>query len=284
MKKTVLSTLILSMAILLFFRADGFGQLLLNEDFDYVAGTPLTSNTWLQTGAIVTNPILVSNGGLSYTGYQSSGIGNAATLVTNGQDVNKAFTQQTAGTVYAGFLVSVNSAQVPGDYFFHLVQAPITSNIFKGRIWVKKDAASNNIAFGISKSSTAAATIAYTGFTYSLNTTYLIVLKYTFNAGATNDDVSIFINPVPGAAEPAPTLSYIDNTQPDATNLGVVALRQGTAANAPNATVDGIRIGQTWSDVTAAAVMVPTLSEWGLILLGLALLGFGTLYILKPRA
>ncbi|MCX6305858.1 MAG: T9SS type A sorting domain-containing protein [Bacteroidetes bacterium] len=259
MRKFTFLTFLISAVITLGFHGIGFGQLLLNENFDYAAATPLTSNGWVQTGTTVTNPILVSASGLNFAGYLSSGIGNAADMTTTGQDVNNTFAMQTTGSVYAGFLVSVSSAQTTGDYFIHFAESPITGNVFKGRVFIKKDAATSSIAFGISKSST---TVAYTGYTYALNTTYLIVLKYQFVAGTTTDDnVSIYINPSIGAPEPgSPTISYIDNTQTDALNIGLIALRQGSATSAAALQVDGIRIGLTWPDVVpAVAIVAPTI-------------------------
>lgn len=283
MKKNLLFSVAAAAALTFSAATSGYAQLLLNENFDYVSGTQLVNNGWALVNSTV-NPILVSNGGLTFAGYKSSNIGNAASLVTTGQDVNQAFAAQSTGSIYAGFLVNVSASQGPGDYFFHLTQPPYTSTTFRGRVWIKKDPTGTNFAFGLSKASTSAATITYTPYNYSLNTTYLVVLKYEFIAGAANDNVTLFVSPTLGATEPSPTLTYIDVTQTDASSLGFVALRQGTAANAPTLQIDGIRIGQTWADVTALAVMVPTLSEWGLIILGLALLGAGTFFIMRPKA
>ena len=276
MKKNTFLTIIVSVAISLGFHGFGYGQLLFNENFAYTAATPLTSNSWTQTGTTTANPILVSTGGLTYAGYLSSGIGNAADMLTSGQDVNNTFATQSTGAVYAGFLVSITSAQTTGDYFFHLIESPVTGNVFKGRVWVKKDASTSSIAFGISKSSTTAATIAYTGFTYALSTTYLIVVKYQFSTGTTtDDDVSIFINPVIGASEPAtPTLDYIDNTQTDALNIGLVGLRQGSATSAAALQIDGIRIGSTWADVTGGSgVVTPTIQAHNIGFTGISSTG-----------
>ncbi len=187
---------------------------------------------------------MTTSPGLSYAGYSSPNIGNAVTLTTSGEDDNRAFTAQTAGSVYCSFLVNVAAAKTAGDYFLHF-----GSSSFHGRVWCKRDA-SNNLAFGLSKFSTTAS---YTGFTYALNTTYLVVVKYTFNTGSTTDDVvSLFINPVVGGAEPSPTVTLTETASTDATSLAAIALRQGTATDAPNAVLDGIRVGTTWSDVVAS--------------------------------
>nr|MBC8216136.1 hypothetical protein [Candidatus Neomarinimicrobiota bacterium] len=93
------------------------GQLL-NENFDYTAEDNLTTHGWLSFSSGGTNPITVSSGGLSFTSYASSGIGNAALLDTTGEDDKKSFTEQTSGSIYASFLVNVATDGAPAGYFF----------------------------------------------------------------------------------------------------------------------------------------------------------------------
>jgi hypothetical protein len=228
---------------------------LLVEDFTYAAGSALTSNNWTAHSAGGTNPIVTSAPSLTLSGYPSSGIGNAVTLATSGEDDNRTFTTQTTGTVYAAFLVNVSDAVVDpiGGYFFHLGPDPVGTT-FRGRVFVKKDA-SNNIAFGISKAATAAPDVAFTPFNYSLNTTYLLVVKYTIVDGATNDTVSLFVSTNVPATEPAATISATDIATQSDVSLGTVALRQGAAATSPTLRVDGIRVGTTWASVTQAQVV-----------------------------
>ena len=57
------------------------------EDFDFTAGELLTDNGWVAHSGAGTNPITVTNPGLTYTSYPSSGIGNAALLDNTGEDV-----------------------------------------------------------------------------------------------------------------------------------------------------------------------------------------------------
>ena len=223
---------------------------LLVEDFTYPAGSALTNNGWTAHNAGGTNPIVTSAPSLSVTGYPSSGIGNAVSLFTSGEDDNRTFAVQTSGSVYAGFMVNASEAAVDpiGGYFFHLGPNPIGST-FRGRVFIKKDA-SGNIAFGISKAgSTDPLTINYTPFSYALNTTYLVILKYTIVAGATNDTVDLFISTTTPASEPAPTISAPDVTASD-TNPASVSLRQGATATSPTVRVDGIRVGTTWESIT----------------------------------
>ena len=214
------------------------GQLL-NENFDYTAGDNLTTHGWLSFSSGGTNPITVSIGGLSFTDYASSGIGNAALLDNTGEDDKKYFTEQTSGSIYASFLVNVATDGAPAGYFFSFRK----SNSLKGRVFIKE--VSNNLEFGLTKSG---ATGNYTTNSYSFGTTYLLVLKYEFKAGIGDDEVSlcVFSSGDDFSSEPGtPTLgTYTDGT--DFTGIDHVALRQYTASQ--NITVDGIRVGTSWSD------------------------------------
>ena len=236
----------------------GSGTTLLVENFTYAPGSALTANGWTAHSGAGTNAIVTSEPGLTVSGYPSSGIGNSVALTTSGEDVNRAFAPQASGSVYAAFMVNVSEASTDaaGGYFFHLGPDPIGTT-FRGRVFIKKDA-SNNIAFGISKAATVAADIAYTPFSYSLNTTYLLVVKYTVVDGSMNDTVSLFVSATTPATEPAPTVSATDvATQSDITPASA-ALRQGATATAPTVRVDGIRVGTSWESVTQAGTPAQT--------------------------
>lgn len=217
------------------------------EDFNYPSGTLLTANGWTAHSGAGSNAIGQASPGLSYSGYPGSGVGECASLATSGEDVSRALPSAiSSGSVYAAFMVNVTASQTAGDYFFHLMQFNTTT--FRARVFAKKDSATSQFAFGISRSS---GTPVYTGFNYSPGTTYVLVVKYTFVAGAGNDVVELFVNPALGSAEPAATLTATDADGSEPANLNAVALRQGTAANAPTPRVDGIRVGTTWASVTA---------------------------------
>jgi len=225
-------------------------QSIFAEDFNYPAAALLVNNGWAAHSGAGTNSIAVVSPGLTYSGYPSAG--NAVTMTTSGEDVNRAFATQSAGSVYASVLVNITDAAVDanGGYFFHLGPDPVGTT-FRGRLYIKKDA-TNNISFGITKAGAALATdVAYTPFTYALNTTYLLVIKYTIVAGATNDTVDLFVNPTLGGAEPAATISAPDVAGTDI-NPGSVALRQGTAATSPTVKADGIRVSNTWASLLTA--------------------------------
>lgn len=266
MKKFTVLIVILMMVFVSGMNNKLAAQLLLEENFSYPVGSLLTANGWTAHSA-GTNPQTVTVPTITYPGYLSSGIGNEVTLAATGEDDSKTFTSQTSGSVYASCLVNITSASTTGDYFFHLGQASI-GTIFRGRVFVKKDA-SSYLSFGISYATTTAASIVYSPFTYSMNTTYLLILKYTFVAGTSNDVVSLFINPVIGATEPAPTLTATDvNT--DLTDAGTVALRQGGSSSGPTLKLDGIRVGLAWADVAGGGIAPPTVQASNITFSGVA--------------
>ncbi len=221
-------------------------QALLTENFAYTAGDALTANGWTQIGTTATNPISVTNPGLTYTGYTGSGVGNAATLTTTGQDIYRdAPSSIASGNVYVSFLLNVTTAQATGDYFFALLPTTSTSN-YTARTFIKSSGAGFQI--GVSKSTEA---VTYAPLTYTFGTTYLIVVKYNFATTTTTDDqisLYVFDSGVPATEPGSPTAGPTAGTATDAASLGRIALRQGTAANAPGLTIDAIRVADTWSN------------------------------------
>jgi hypothetical protein len=219
----------------------------IDENFNYTVGTLLTANGWTAHSGANTFPITVSSPTISYSGYPLSGIGNEVSIVSgNAEDVNYGFSSQSSGSVYASLLVNISGITgTSGDYFFHYTPTSGTSTgTFSGRVYVKKDA-SSKIAFGIAKNATAV----YTNFDYDLNTTYLLVLKYTFNATTGTDDLaSIFVNPSWVAIEPTPAATSNDGSA-DATAISAIAIRQGSTTSSPLMKIDGIRVATSWGQL-----------------------------------
>lgn len=228
---------------------------LLTEEFSFAAGSLLSANGWNAYSGVGTNPLATVTPGLTFAGYPSSGIGNAVAMTTSGEDANRSYAPQSEGTVYASVLANLSEASTDasGGYFFHIGADPV-GTAFRCRLFVKKDA-SNNLSFGISKASTTEVT--FTPFSFPLNTTHLLVVKYTIVAGDANDTVELFVNPALGGNEPASTATATDVTASDIVP-GTVSLRQGSTATAPTLTVDGIRVGTAWADIAGGGGPSPT--------------------------
>jgi len=220
-------------------------QLLVNENFTYTAGTGLIGQSgWIILGTSVVNPLATAAPGtpaITYTGYPGSGVGNEVPVANNGQDIADQFTPQTSGTVYFSVLVNISAAQASGDYFISLGE-PNSSSFYFGRVFVKLDG--TNIAFGILNSSGTGSATTWSASTYSLNTTYLIVVKVSTTTGASG----LAINP---SLTTEPTTDWILNATsasvPTSAGIGEVIIRQGSSSAAPTLRLDGIRVATSYS-------------------------------------
>jgi len=251
-----------TLVVMLFMVASLQSQVIFTENFNYPAGDPINTHGWnfVNSGA----NILVKTPGLTYTGYPLSGIGNCARLSSVGIDAyeNTTGDSVTSGSVYASFMIKVDSAKGTGDYFFSMTQPTSTTNFF-ARVFAKDTL--GGLYFGASKYSVNATilpTWGTTGFSYL--TTYLVVIKYKFIAGTTTDDeVSLFVFTSPNlpATEPGtPYVGPITTTQTDANSLGRVNLRQGTAIIGSSLDIDGITIGKTWANIVTGVTPISTIA------------------------
>ncbi len=229
-------------------------QVLYNENFDYPAGDSLGAHGWVSFSGGATNVLSVTSPGLTFTGYPGSGIGNAVTVNPNGQDAYTSLSAiDSTASFYAAAMINVTSAQA-GDYFMAFL--PSTSTTFySGRLHARLSG--GNLNFGITKGAATDTTTAgiWTTANYSLNTTYIVVLKYTFVEGTNNDQVSLFVfeSSIP-SVEPTPTVGPLTYPSGDAFNLGRIALRQGTASRAPVLKVDGIKVTRSWSSILTSVL------------------------------
>ena len=232
--------------ITLFISSSSIGQTLLNENFDYGA-TPgdLTTITTNWTGFSGTGPIGYISTSLSMTDYPSSGIGGSAAIDTSAEDAERGFSAVTSGVVYMSALFSASdvSSGAAGTYFLTFRQG----SGYHSLIYTKTDGA-GGMVFGVRETTSDASTIFGTT-SFALNTTYLLVLKYDFSAGAT----TLYVLPAISLTEPV-TAEATTNVGTNATSLGGVAFRQATGG--PTATVDGIRVGTSWTGIMVASDLV----------------------------
>jgi hypothetical protein len=212
------------------------------ENFDYPVGDSIINHGWINHSGSG-NQIVVVGGSLTYAGYPNSGIGNSVIVAgssSSSEDVHANFNAQgVTGAVYAAFLANISAATTTGDYFFHLAP-PFPTTYFKPRLMIKDDG-SGNLQFGVTKALTGSAV--YSTTTYSYNTTYLLVIKYEFSPGDSNDVAKLFINPTIASEPPVADLTSTDIVADD--SIAAVCLRQGSQAYSVQ--VDGITIGTSWA-------------------------------------
>ncbi|OFY21019.1 MAG: hypothetical protein A2W98_01620 [Bacteroidetes bacterium GWF2_33_38] len=228
-----------------------------HDPINYTIGQSLSS----QSGWTVSNTgdsLLIASGNLSNAGLPTS-TGNKVTFDGAGIDAAKLFTQQTTGTVYYSFLMNVTalgSLNATGGYFTAFTEG--TSTTFGATVWTRLNGAGYDI--GISPKTSATTDIAWSTSSYAVNTTILVVVSYEFVTGTANDVVRVFVNPTPGASEPAATITATNAGGTDLTNVNRILIRQDSSTETPSIEMDELRVGTSWADVTPVGVTNPVTS------------------------
>lgn len=237
-------------------------DVLLQDHFDYPAGSEIRDFEWNPHSAGSTNPLLVTDGGLSWSqsAYLGSGIGNAVAVNNTGSDENKKFsTDVTTGSVYASFLMTVPEevTEANSGFFFHFgqydnVETPDLndiSNRFRARTFVTPGSDENTFRMGLNFNASAPPTDEESlSEILNINETYLVVVKYEVVEAADNDQVSLYVfaDGDDIATEPAMAdIGPIGGTAADLDAVQLVALRQYDAGQ--NIIVDGIIAQTTWN-------------------------------------
>jgi hypothetical protein len=251
------------------------------------------------------DPTVANVGGLTYPNllvssdtksvqYDGSGInqGSGAPAATDGHTISSEGV--TSGSLYYSLLMKVPQVQTviganSGNGF--ATGGNLTSGSFMaGLQTVAANAATNaptsaapllirsgdgtqfssTYQLGTSKTATAADRQFYTGQSFSTGPnaeTLFVVLKYTFDS-VNGDSASLFINPMPGAPEPAPQITHTGGTNLTL-NTGIRSFFVRNNSVEPDVMlVDELRIGTTWADVTPA---IPEPATGTITLLGVCL-------------
>lgn len=238
------------------------GQVM-TENFEYSVGDLVAGSggNWVHFSGSGLN-IQVSSGSLSYPEYPASDIGNKIEIVTtssSAEDAYRQFADQIPGTnLYASFLLIVpNTTGIPadtstnGDYFAAFLPSTSTSN-YADRLCIKLGSSASNFRLGMRISGVAGNFTAWSSTEYSTGVTYLVVIKHSLtSSGTANDTTSLWINPAIPGVEPTPDVLVSTAAGNDPDSLSRFAVRQGSST--PNATIDGITIGNTWGSVTGVA-------------------------------
>lgn len=235
---------------------------------DSFTGTgALSANGWVHHSGTINDQLVIlttpsDNGNsLSYAGLTASAGNRTSTVAGNSEDMNKALTAPITGTAYYSVLVKVSDNvglfdnTVAGDYFLAAggaVGATVTA--LPGRVYVRLGSADGTVNFGVLNNSGGTATPTYSATDYSIGTTYFLVLKYDIATNTAN----LFVNPTPGAAEPAATATNATGTSAAPASILSMVIRQGgtAATGTGNVQIDEIRVADNWAAVTPASLGV----------------------------
>jgi hypothetical protein len=241
------------LVLIVFIGFQGFTQAF--ESFNFTGSA--NANGWAtQSGTAgelmaITTPSTTGNS-LSYSGLQASA-GNRINLTSTGtEDINKVFVP-SGTTAYMSFLLNVQNTTgltAAGNYFtgFGGTSGAVVS-IYFPRIYVKLGTTPGTFQVGILNTSGGVITPSFVSTEYPTGTTLFIVAKTNSTAVGGVINSSLWVNPIPGAAEPAALATNSAGTSVWPGNgVQSVILRQ--AAGTGNLEIDEIRAGETWASVT----------------------------------
>ncbi|MDB6024159.1 MAG: Protein of unknown function precursor containing a C-terminal secretion signal [Verrucomicrobiales bacterium] len=228
------------------------------EPFDHATGALTGTSvgagqTWEINGT--GDDAQVTPGQLTITGL----VAPTANCLTNGGSGKGArlplATNITTGTIYYSFAMRVDSTNgltASGGFIVALVNN--TNSAYGTRMNIKT--AAGGYLLGVARSGTG---YVNDPTIYTAGQTLFIVGSYTYNAGANDDVVRLWINPSSSTfgAGTAPTATVSDaSSGNDMTVIDQFTFRQasGTAAAV---TFDELRLGTTWASVTPAVSTEP---------------------------
>lgn len=245
----------------------------LNEDFStYDSGGLYNQNGWMHHSVqtIFNDPIMVVDQTLGYPGFAS--ISKAATISygteTNQEKLKKQFRDKTDSTEPLYFAALVNLSQVPTNtkatYFLSFITANANADAGLedqkggneyGRVFAYQSPNDpTKVRFGISKySATMGAKLEDREF--DLGETVLIICKWEYVDGTTNDVIKCWINPVQSEEEPAADLQHNSGADPTlgAAKLPIqgIEIRQGRTSSkeTPGGFVGPIRVATSWAEL-----------------------------------
>ncbi len=230
--------------------------ILFSDNFDsYGNGDLIGQGNWtLKSGT--TNTPQVSSGKV----LSNPGTIDAIKPTTETISFDPAINPDAAGSsFYLATDINVTTAK-SGSYFLHTAGS-LTSSSFQSRIYLKTQG--SGFVLGASVTSNP---VDYGTTELALNTDYRVIVRYDINAGASNDDVSLYVFPLVVVPAIEPATAYVVNIQSssgDASGLGAVSIRQDGNAS-PVLSLDNITVATTYAE--AVAIPEPT----SLALIGLA--------------
>jgi len=222
----------------------------LYDGFDYTIGEDLGLQPNWNNYSGTDNPILVASGSLSYPDLLAS-TGNSITMEGGFVDSEIVFTPVTSGAVYASFILNVTDMANIMDLTDGGYVAILVGNGFNARLWIRPNTDPVGTTYDIALTNASSGS----GFVgnYSIGDSVFIVMSYDIDSGAING----WVNPAGtdfGGSAPAALLTDTDAT-PD-TLIDRFALRQDSTNETPAMTIDELRIGTSWADVTPTTLSV----------------------------
>lgn len=240
--------------------AEGRAALLFYDGFNYPADERLGGSSATAIWENHKDPFTIVSGSLQYPELKAS-TGNRVNIQATAPSLDSVRTldgswpAQTGGVMYVSFVLRLHSmAEIRGGK----ESTPLMTigGAFKNTellgINLRKDGTIKLGAVKYPSSNQAVSSSAFftigpgADLTVDGSTTYLIVAKYEWLPGASNDVVTLWVNPKNlGSGEDAGNKIFTSVGTDGAGSAARLTLCRG-----PNVNLDELRIGQTWADVT----------------------------------
>ena len=234
--------------------------LLFYDGFDYLAGERLGESSSSATWENHKDQFTIVSGSLQYPGLKAS-TGNRVNIQTTTPSLDSVRTldgswpSQASGVLYVSFVLRLHgTAEIRGTKSG--TSLVTVGDALKNRellgINLRND---GTIKLGVVKYPSSNESISSSAFftqgtganlSVDGSTTYLIVAKYEWVKGASNDVVTLWVNPATlGAGEDTGNKIFTS-----AGEDGTGSAARLTLCRGPNVNIDELRIGQSWADVT----------------------------------
>lgn len=247
-----------------------FSQIIFTDDFSsYSAGQPLSGQgTWTNNSSLsaglgscgvgcISSSIV--NTSISYPNYGSAS--KSLSISSNQDAVGTVFTSVSSGSLYLSFVVNFSSAvndplNSSSQDFFRVMSSGNYNTAFR------IGAYNSGGGFVIFMQKGSGTKVYSSALSYNQN--HLLVLKYTYNPGANDDLVSLFVDPNISASEPTTTFQTSDGGA-GTTDYTTAIDRMNFRANystIPTGVVGLVKGSKTWSDLTLATSSIEFKSDF----------------------
>ncbi len=226
-------------------------SILFSDGFNYTAATQLGNDgSWKSPGAGVT--VGTTNLGTYRSGStlaDFSPVGNDVYSVSGTSVTTYAplTTSVSSGTVYCSFLVKINATATSSGIGMAGLLATGTTSASSGNasdafnlVWTANSGTTVELyAAGSSSSHSGTVDLGPVG------ALHLVVVQYVISTGV----ASLYLDPTPGGNQPGSPNITVTGTAP-AITLGNFYIKNSSTGYSPAFSVDTLRIGTTWADVT----------------------------------
>lgn len=266
------------------FASSLYATSLLSDSFAYSPGQLNSQGMWVLNGTAGSSPILVTEGSLTFAGYQDEEAGNSVSLKIDNSSESAQAIFAPKGTdaptdVYYSALVRVDALPTVSRVlsFFFLTGTSEFSGKFGdgeassegGGLFAMQGSQTGKVKLGVSVKNSvnglATSDISWTDEEFPLGETVLVVLHYVKGSGSNDDTASLFINPTADVTAPDATSKGQEETLMDIRGIAV-SQRTKLLGKSPEVIIDEVRVATTMEDLFSASsdpVVVPNITIEG---------------------